>query len=104
MIYPPINQLVEKTGNKYELVIATAKRAREIAIAEKSKEKQPAEQSGFVAVKSLKADKTVKKPIVRAIDEIVEGKVYVLKNGEGYKSEGFEKITAIEQALEGEKI
>ena len=104
MIYPPINQLVEKTGNKYELVIATAKRARAIANAEKAKEKLPAEQSGFSVVKNMKADKAVKKPIVKAIDEIVEGKVYVLKNGEGYKTEGFEKITAIEEALEAEEL
>ena len=104
MIYPPIKKLVEKTGNKYELVIATAKRARVIANAEKAKEKQPAEQSGFSVIKSAKADKTVKKPIVKAIDEIVEGKVYVLKNGEGFKSEGFEKISAVKQALEAEEI
>lgn len=104
MIYPPINQLVEKTGNKYELVIATAKRARTIANAEKAKEKLPAEQSGFAPAKSSKSDKTVKKPIVKAIDEIVEGKVYVLRNGEGYKSEGFEEISAIEKALEEQEI
>ena len=104
MIYPPIDQLVEKTGNKYELVIATAKRARVIANAEKAKEKLPAEQSGFSVVKNMKSDKAVKKPIVKAIDEIVEGKVYVLKNGEGYKTEGFEKITAIEEALEAEEL
>lgn len=104
MIYPPINQLVEKTGNKYELVIATAKRARVIANEEKAKEKQPAEQSGFSVVKSAKSDKAVKKPIVKAIDEIVEGKVYVLKNGEVYKTEDFEKITSIEEALAAEEI
>lgn len=105
MIYPPINQLVEKTGNKYELVIATAKRARVIANADRAKEKQPAEQSGFSAVKNaVKSDKTLQKPIVKAINEIVEGKVYVVKNGEGYKSEGFEEKTAIEEALEAENL
>ena len=102
MIYPPIDQLVEKTGNKYELVLATAKRARVIANAERAKEKQPAEQSGFAAKTVAKSDKHLQKPIVKAINEIVDGKVYVVKNGEGYKTEGFEEKTAIESALESE--
>ena len=104
MIYPPINQLVEKTGNKYELVIATAKRARVIANAERFKEKQPVEVNAFIAAKNAaKADKTIQKPIIKAINDIVEGKVYVLKGGEGYKTEGFESITAIEEALNSEE-
>lgn len=100
MIYPPINELVEKTGNKYELVIATAKRARELANEDKTKEKQPVEVGAFIAAKNAaKADKNMQKPIIKAIEEIVEGKVYVVKEGEGYKTEGFEDITAIEKAL-----
>ncbi|MBR5586924.1 MAG: DNA-directed RNA polymerase subunit omega [Clostridia bacterium] len=100
MIYPPINKLVEKTGNKYKLVIATAKRARVIANAEKAKEKPPVEVNAFIAAKNAaKGDKNIQKPIVKAINDIVDGKVYVLKAGEGYKSEGFESITAIEEAL-----
>ena len=31
MIYPPITNLIEKTNSRYSLVIATAKRAREIS-------------------------------------------------------------------------
>ncbi len=31
MIYPPITELVEKTGSRYTLVIETAKRARQLA-------------------------------------------------------------------------
>ena len=30
MIYPPITQLVDKTGSRYILVIETAKRARQL--------------------------------------------------------------------------
>ena len=30
MIYPPISELVKKTGSRYALVIETAKRARQI--------------------------------------------------------------------------
>lgn len=100
MIYPPINELVEKTGNKYKLVIATAKRARVIATEDKAKEKMPVETSAFIAVKNaVKADKNAQKPIVKAIGEILEGKVYVEKEGEGYKTEGFDDITAIQEAL-----
>ena len=41
MIYPPITNLIEKTNSRYSLVIAVAKRAREIAekLPEDSKEK-----------------------------------------------------------------
>ena len=98
MIYPPIDQLVKKTGNKYELVIATAKRARVIANEEKAKEKQPAEQSGFIAVKA-KAEKAVQKPIVKAINDILEGKVYITKEGSSFKTEGFDDVTVISEAL-----
>ena len=31
MIYPPITNLIEKASSRYSLVIATAKRAREIS-------------------------------------------------------------------------
>ena len=34
MIYPSVADLVKKTGSRYALVIATAKRAREIASGE----------------------------------------------------------------------
>ncbi|MFA7636542.1 MAG: DNA-directed RNA polymerase subunit omega [Monoglobales bacterium] len=98
MIYPPIGQLVEKTGNKYELVIATAKRARAIANEEKTKEKQQVELTPFMAAKS-KAEKTTVKPIIRAISEIMSGKVYVLKDGGSYKSGNFEEFSTFGEAL-----
>ena len=103
MIYPPIDQLVKKTGNKYELVIATAKRARVIANEEKAKEKQPAETNGFVSAKA-KSEKQAQKPIVKAIYDIVEGKVYITKEDGNYKTEGFDDTTVIGEALmAGEK-
>ncbi len=98
MIYPPIDQLVKKTGNKYELVIATAKRARVIANEERAKEKMPAEATTFMATKA-KADKLAQKPIVKAINDIVEGKVYVTRENGSYKTEGFDGVTVIEEAL-----
>lgn len=56
MIYPPVGKLTEKTDSRYSLVIATAKRAREI---------------------SEDPTREVKKPVVEAINEIYEGKVSI---------------------------
>ncbi len=56
MIYPPITNLIEKTNSRYSLVIATAKRAREIS-EDKTKE--------------------VTKPVIEAIREINDGEVII---------------------------
>lgn len=56
MIYPPITNLIEKTNSRYSLVIATAKRAREISEDE---------------------TKTVTKPVIEAIREINDGEVII---------------------------
>ena len=56
MIYPPITNLIEKTNSRYSLVIATAKRAREISEDE---------------------TQTVTKPVIEAIREINDGEVIV---------------------------
>lgn len=56
MIYPPITKLIEKTNSRYSLVIATAKRAREIS-EDKTKE--------------------VTKPVIEAIREINDGEVII---------------------------
>ena len=57
MIYPPITNLIEKTNSRYSLVIATAKRAREIS-EDKTKE--------------------VTKPVIEAIREIYDGEVIII--------------------------
>ena len=57
MIYPPITNLIEKTNSRYSLVIATAKRAREIS-EDKTKE--------------------VTKPVIEAIREIDDGEVIII--------------------------
>lgn len=56
MIYPSITNLIEKTNSRYSLVIATAKRAREIS-----------------------EDETIKteKPVIEAIREINDGEVII---------------------------
>ena len=59
MIYPPITNLIEKANSRYSLVIATAKRAREI---------------------SKEVDKNVTKPVIEAIREINDGEV-IITNG-----------------------
>lgn len=58
MIYPPIAELVEKTGSRYTLVIETAKRARQLV-------------AGAPALSDVKTSKEV----TMAVNEIYEGKV-----------------------------
>ncbi len=58
MIYPSINDLVKKVDSKYTLVIATAKRAREIY------------QTG-ITFKECDSDK----PVTIAVNEIADNKV-----------------------------
>ena len=57
MIYPPLTNLIEKASCRYSLVIATAKRAREISEDE---------------------TKDVTKPVVEAIKEIDNGEVVIV--------------------------
>ena len=57
MIYPPITNLIEKANSRYSLVIATAKRAREI---------------------SENEAKNVTKPVIEAIREINDGEVIII--------------------------
>ena len=58
MIYPPITELVDKTGSRYNLVIETAKRARQLV-------------SGAPALSDVKTTKEV----TIAVNEIYEGKI-----------------------------
>ena len=58
MIYPPIAELVEKTGSRYTLVIETARRARQLA-------------QGAPALSNADSNK----PVSIAINEIYDGKI-----------------------------
>ncbi len=58
MIYPPITELVDKTGSRYTLVIETAKRARQLV-------------GGAQPLSNVKSAKEV----TIAVNEIYEGKV-----------------------------
>jgi len=62
MIYPPITELVDKTGSRYSLVIETAKRARQLV-------------SGAQALSNVKTTKEV----TVAVNEIYEGKVEIVE-------------------------
>jgi DNA-directed RNA polymerase subunit omega len=60
MLYPPVAELTEKVGSRYQLVNLVARRAR--AIAAEAEEKQ----------ESLE-----KKPVSSAIDEVYTGKLSI---------------------------
>ncbi|MBQ7474034.1 MAG: DNA-directed RNA polymerase subunit omega [Oscillospiraceae bacterium] len=62
MLYPPVSELVEKIGSRYQLVNLVARRAREISA--------DAEESGI----SLD-----RKPVSSAIDEVYTGKLAIKK-------------------------
>ena len=61
IVKPTVKELLEHAENRYELVIATAKRARQIA-------------NGDLVL--TKADET--SPVTLAINEIAEGKVTIV--------------------------
>ncbi len=60
MLYPPVAELVEKIGSRYQLVNLVARRARQIS-AEAEEEQIPLE----------------KKPVSAAIDEVYTGKLTI---------------------------
>ncbi len=62
MIYPPITELVEKTGSRYALVIETAKRTRQLV-------------DGAPRL----ADVETSKDVTVAVNEIYEGKIEAVK-------------------------
>ena len=62
IVKPTVTELLTKTKNRYELVIATSKRARQIA-------------EGAEVLTNVKE----KSPVTLAANEIAEGKVEVVK-------------------------
>ena len=65
MVKPTVSELLKKTDNKFKLVIATAKRARQI--------------SAGATVLTSQPDTS---PVTLAADEIAEGKVSVENTGD----------------------
>lgn len=74
IVKPTVTELLKKTKNRYELVIATSKRARQIAMGDKPLTKVKEES-----------------PVTLAANEIAEGKVVVVEennqNDENNQSE-----------------
>jgi DNA-directed RNA polymerase subunit omega len=68
--YPPLNDLIDKAENKYELCIATAKRARELVAGE----------DPLVKV-------TIDNPISVATEEIAEDEVKIISHSQNDMSE-----------------
>lgn len=62
MLYPPVAELVDKTGSRYQLVNLVARRARALSA--------EAEETG---------DVLDKKPVSAAIDEVFTGKLTLNK-------------------------
>ena len=60
IVKPTVNELLEKATNRYELVIATARRARKIAAGDKPK-----------------TDVKEESPVTLAANAIAEGKVKI---------------------------
>lgn len=57
MIYPPIAELVQKTGSRYTLVIETARRARQLAQGAPALSKADSNKAVSVAINEIYEDK-----------------------------------------------
>ncbi len=69
MIYPSVDKLMEKFDSRYSIVIAAAKRAREL---------EDKENSAEPLINTLS-----EKPVTVAVEEIYEGKIgYSIKQAE----------------------
>lgn len=84
MLYPSITELVKKTGNRYSLVMVTAKRARQLV--------EEAEETGEI----LEA-----KPVKLAVEELAEGHIKV-KLSEEAEEEREEREELLEEENSGE--
>lgn len=70
MIYPTLNSLMTKVDSKYTLVVAVAKRARQLVAGEKP---------------IIDEESAAERPISTAIREVDEGLVNYKRTREGFK-------------------
>lgn len=68
IVKPTVTELLKKAKNRYELVIATSKRARQIAMGDEPLTKVKEES-----------------PVTLAANEIAEGKVTIIRDMEEFK-------------------
>ncbi len=83
MIYPPITELVEKTGSRYALVIETAKRTRQLV-------------NGAPKLSDVETSKDV----TVAVNEIYEGKIEAIEVADVQETVETEDAPETEEALE----
>lgn len=81
MVKPTVQELLKKAKNRYELVIATSKRARQIAEGDEP----------LIKIKD-------KSPVTIAANEIAEGKVNIIREDE--QEENSEDIVEENEAVE----
>ena len=81
IIKPSVTELLTKAKNRYELVIATSKRARQIAAGDEP----------LIKIKD-------KSPVTIAANEIAEGKVNIIREGE--QEENTESTENVEDSVE----
>ena len=82
MVKPSVQELLTKAKNRYELVIATSKRARQISNGAEVKTKVNEESA-----------------VTLAANEIAEGKVDIIQPNDVKE----EKVEEIEEVVEGEE-
>lgn len=76
IVKPSVTELITKANNRYELVIATSRRARQIAAGDEPMTKVKEES-----------------PVTLAANEIAEGKVEIERENEIVEEEETEEIT-----------
>lgn len=81
IVKPTVTELLKKAKNRYELVIATSKRARQIAMGDEPLTKVKEES-----------------PVTLAANEIAEGKVTIIRDMEEFK-----RLEKEREKLEGKK-
>ena len=79
IVKPTVTELLKKAKNRYELVIATSRRARQIASGDKKLTHVDAES-----------------PVTLAANEINEGKVQIYKADEKYDEDENEEVELLE--------
>ena len=75
IVKPTVTELLKKSKNRYELVIATSKRARQIAMGDEPLTKVKEES-----------------PVTLAANEIAEGKVDIIRDEDNEKNEENEEV------------
>lgn len=85
MVKPSVTELLEKMDNRYELVVATAKRARQLSKGDKAL-----------------TDKKEASTVTLAADEIAEGKVTLQENPKEIEENEAENEITLENNEEAE--